>query len=139
MKPIYGQLYNQVRKIFWRREWLPTPVFLPGEFHGQRNLAGYNPWGVKESDTTEKLTLSLFLYIRTRLDMIVLQILMVFVILAQHLEVTLILNPSGPAFLEMILKDKAVKFPDFLNYALKYMSIIWQHKHSQNLSLCLYK
>ena len=82
MKPIYGQLYNQVRKIFWRREWLPTPVFLPGEFHGQRNLAGYNPWGVKESDTTEKLTLSLFLYIRTRLDIIVLQILMVFLILA---------------------------------------------------------
>ena len=82
MKPIYGQLYSQVRKIFWRREWLPTPVFLPGEFHGQRNLAGYNPWGGKESDTTEKLTLSLFLYIRTRLDIIVLQILMVFVILA---------------------------------------------------------
>ena len=42
-----------------------------------------------------------------------------------YAEVTLILNPSGPAFLEMILKDKAVKFPDFLNYALKYMSIIW--------------
>ena len=29
----------------WRREWQPTPVFLPGEFHGQRNLEGYNPWG----------------------------------------------------------------------------------------------
>ena len=29
-----------VRKIPWRREWLPTPVFLPGEFHGQRSLAG---------------------------------------------------------------------------------------------------
>ena len=35
-----------------------TPVFLPGEFHGQRNLAGYSPWGRKESDTTERLTLS---------------------------------------------------------------------------------
>jgi len=32
-------------KIPWRREWLPTPVFLPEEFHGQRNLAGYSPWG----------------------------------------------------------------------------------------------
>ena len=31
-------------------EWLPTLVFLPGEFHGQRNLAGYSPWGCKESD-----------------------------------------------------------------------------------------
>ena len=28
----------------WRRECLPTPVFLPGEFHGQRNLAGYSSW-----------------------------------------------------------------------------------------------
>ena len=27
----------------WRREWQPTPVFLPGEFHGQRSLAGYSP------------------------------------------------------------------------------------------------
>ena len=38
------------------REWLPTPVFLPGESHGQRNLAGYSPWGYKESNTTEQLT-----------------------------------------------------------------------------------
>ena len=42
-----------VGKIPWRREWLPTPVFLPGENHGQRSLAGYSPWGCKESDTTE--------------------------------------------------------------------------------------
>ena len=40
-----------------RREWLPTPVFLPGESHGQRSLAGYSPWGPKESDMTEQLTL----------------------------------------------------------------------------------
>ena len=39
---------------------LPTPVFLPREFHGQRSLAGYSSWGCKESDTTERLTLSLF-------------------------------------------------------------------------------
>ena len=38
----------------WRKEWPPTPVFLPGEFHGQRSLEGYSPWGRKESDTTEK-------------------------------------------------------------------------------------
>ena len=42
-----------VGKISWRREWQPTPVFLPGESHGQRSLAGYSPWGHKESDTTE--------------------------------------------------------------------------------------
>ena len=34
-----------VRKIPWRREWKPTAVFLPGEFHGQKRLEGYNPWG----------------------------------------------------------------------------------------------
>ena len=32
-------------EIPWRREWLPTPVFWPGEFHGQKSLAGYSPWG----------------------------------------------------------------------------------------------
>ena len=42
----------------WKREWLPTPVVLPGEFHGQRNLVGYSPWGRKELDTTKQLTLS---------------------------------------------------------------------------------
>ena len=34
------------------RKWQPTPVFLPGKFHGQRSLVGYSPWGHKESDTT---------------------------------------------------------------------------------------
>ena len=38
-------LYLLVGNIPWRREWLPTPVFLPGEFHGQRSLVGYSPWG----------------------------------------------------------------------------------------------
>ena len=42
-----------VGNIPWRREWLPTPVFLPGEFNGQRSLANYSPWGHKESDMTE--------------------------------------------------------------------------------------
>ena len=36
-----------------RRKWQPTPVFLPGKSYGQRSLAGYSPWGHKESDTTE--------------------------------------------------------------------------------------
>ena len=41
----------------WRRKWQPTPVFLPGEFHGQRNLAGYNPWRCKvERDLVTKTT-----------------------------------------------------------------------------------
>ena len=37
----------RVRKIPWRREWLPTPLLLPGEFQGQRSLAVYKPWGHK--------------------------------------------------------------------------------------------
>ena len=44
-----------VGKISWRKEWLPTPVFFPGEFHGQRKLVGYSPWGDKVSDLTERL------------------------------------------------------------------------------------
>ena len=39
-----------------RRKWQPTPVFLPGESHGQRSLVSYSPWGCKELDTTERLT-----------------------------------------------------------------------------------
>ena len=45
-------------KIFWRRKWQPTPVLLPGEFHGLRSLVGYSPWSRKELDTTS-LSLSL--------------------------------------------------------------------------------
>ena len=49
-----------VRKIPWRREWHPTPVFLPGESDGQGSLTGYSPWDRKELNTTEQLTLSHF-------------------------------------------------------------------------------
>ena len=45
---------------YWRRKWQPTPVFLPGEFHEQRSLVGFSPWGHRESDTTERLTLLLY-------------------------------------------------------------------------------
>ena len=40
-----------VRKVPQRREWLPTTVFFPGEFPGQRSLVGYSPWGLREWDT----------------------------------------------------------------------------------------
>ena len=48
-------------KIPWRRKQQPTPLFLPGELHGQRSLVGYSPWGYKELDRTERLTFSLSL------------------------------------------------------------------------------
>ena len=41
------------KQNFWRRKWQPTPVFLPGESHVERNLVGYSPWGSTESDMTE--------------------------------------------------------------------------------------
>ena len=41
--------------MHWRKEWLPAPAFLPGEFHEQRSLAGYSTWGHKELYTTEQL------------------------------------------------------------------------------------
>ena len=44
--------------------WLPTPVFLPEEFHEQRSLVGYSPWGLKELDTAERLIPSLSLFTR---------------------------------------------------------------------------
>ena len=47
------QVRSLVRKILWKRKWQPTPVLLPGKYHGQRSLVGYSPWGHKESDTTE--------------------------------------------------------------------------------------
>ena len=48
-----------VGKIPWRKEWLSTPVFLPGEFHRQRSLVGYSPWShrVIELDMIEQLSL----------------------------------------------------------------------------------
>ena len=49
-----------IRKISWRREWQPVPVFLPGESHGQRSLVSCSSWGCKESDMVEQLTLSHF-------------------------------------------------------------------------------
>ena len=42
-----------VGKISWRRQWQPTPAFLPGEFQGQRSLVGYCPKGCEESEMTE--------------------------------------------------------------------------------------
>ena len=44
-----------VGKIPWRRKWQPTPVLLPGKSHGQRSLVGCSPWGLEESDMTERL------------------------------------------------------------------------------------
>ena len=45
-----------IKMILWSKKRQPIPEFLPGEFHGQKSLAGYSPWCSKESDTTERLS-----------------------------------------------------------------------------------
>ena len=62
------QVQSWAAEIPWRREQQPTPAFLPGEFHGERNPRGYSPWGRKESDMTERL--SLLLYFRAQISFI---------------------------------------------------------------------
>ena len=54
-----------VGKIPWRREWLPTLLFLPEKSHGQSSLVGYSPWGHKESDMTEQLSLLLHVLLQS--------------------------------------------------------------------------
>ena len=48
-----GRFNPWVEKIPWRRKWQPTPVFLPGQSHGQRCLVGCTTWSHKELETTE--------------------------------------------------------------------------------------
>ena len=48
------QVWSQGSEYPLRREWLPTPVFLPGEFQGQRSLEGYSPRGCKKSDMSNE-------------------------------------------------------------------------------------
>ena len=55
----------QLSHPYWRSKWQPTPVLLPGKFHGWRSLVGYSPWGCKELDTTEQL--HSFIHVYTRL------------------------------------------------------------------------
>ena len=51
-----------IGKIPWRSAWQPTPVFLPGESHGQRTLAGYSPWRT-ESDMTEVTSMHVCMHV----------------------------------------------------------------------------
>ena len=52
---IKGFVIQKSRVFFQRRQWHPTPVLLPGKFHGRKSLVGCSPWGRGESDTTERL------------------------------------------------------------------------------------
>ena len=52
-----------VRRITWGKKWQPIPVFLPGKFHGQEHPVDYSPWGRKESDMTEGLSMCTYCWI----------------------------------------------------------------------------
>ena len=51
-----AQVLSLGQEDHWRREWQPTPVYLPGEFHGQRSLADYSPWDHGKSEMTKQLS-----------------------------------------------------------------------------------
>ena len=74
----------------WRRKWQPTPVFLPGESHGQRSLEGCSPWGLKESNTTERLTRMQWYIVK--------QILLCLYIRLAFESYSKLLNPLGTTF-----------------------------------------
>ena len=59
--PLFNLSLNLSRSKLrrWRRKWQPTPVFLPGEFHGQRSLVGSSPWGLRDGYDWATITLSL--------------------------------------------------------------------------------
>ena len=54
--PVNARDIRDQGSIPWRRKWQPTPVFLPGESHGQRSLVGYSPQGRTESDILKQLS-----------------------------------------------------------------------------------
>ena len=54
-KTKHSNIYSSIILSFWRRQWHPTPVLLPGKSPGRRSLVGCSPWGRTESDTTERL------------------------------------------------------------------------------------
>ena len=57
-RPGFGPWVGKI----WRRAWQPSPVFFPGESHGQRSLVGYSPWGRKESDMTKGTLASVYIH-----------------------------------------------------------------------------
>ena len=53
VKNLHAMKENWVGKILWRRKWQPSPVLLPGEFHGQRSRAGCSPWDCRVGQDCE--------------------------------------------------------------------------------------
>ena len=101
-----------------RRDWQPTPVFLPGEFYGQRSLVGYSPWGLKEWDTTEWLTRPLLLLLRhCRTEWFTLSLHGLFTLLP-FLLLLCAVKETGIQTRNIVLQDShppSSRMPSFLN------------------------
>ena len=65
----FRELITPAPFMHWRRKWQPTPVFLPGKFHGQRNLAGYSPWGHKR--LSDSMTTCIYITVEASLEALV--------------------------------------------------------------------
>ena len=62
----WGSRLAWLSECWWRRQWHPTPVLLPGKSHGWRSLVGCSPWGCEESDTTKRLPFHFFTFMHWR-------------------------------------------------------------------------
>ena len=122
-----------VGKIPWRRKWQPTSVFSLGEFHCQRSLAGYSPWGCKESDMTEWLSTHMHIKILT------------WTVLSEE---TLNMYDSSNLFnrtrqaskLKLLGLKKFWESPSFLQAqrARRMYQILWSKPRSEVLHFCFY-
>ena len=127
--PQWGRpgLDSWVGKIPWRKGWQPTPVFLLGESHGQRNLEGYSPWGRRESDTTERLTTQQNRTAENSFIITMLQTENSRCGLPARLKLTLLENNSCTLFHSYnITLEPVTKFPQWTCYLWKYIYEIGQ-------------
>ena len=113
-----------VRKTLWRKKWQPSPVFLPGEFHGLGILVGYSPWGCKESDTTERL--------RFTYTCIISQLLFLFRLLC-NIEQSSLCYPIDPCQLSILYIAVCTSQSQLLNYP---SSTLPSRSHKFVLKVC---
>ena len=90
-----------VGKIPWKREWLPTPIFLPGNSSGQGSLAGYSPWALKELDMPEWVTITLPI----PCQLLGIQLLPISVAFLSFAQYTLLFHSPFNDHLHTIVKD----------------------------------
>ena len=106
-------------------EWQPTPGFLPGKFHGQRSLVGYSPWGHKESDMTERLTLAPFRVLITLFPNIYLLFLQPWAVIAYQKDLPSFFGCFFFSFLLTEIFDSLLKWLWALKTPRKTFLFIW--------------